>query len=366
MKLGVVLVHYHTPGLLAEAVAALRRDAGPSGLELDLVVVDNGSTAEEKLALAALERTAELRIHAGGGNLGYAGGLNAGVALLPDSDALLLMNTDVLVGPGSLAALLARIRAGAAVVGPRFLWDGWDLEQAFELPPTEAVSFGEELRRVAAARRGGSFAIAARRRWRRHASRYFDAAGPIRGYDLSGALLMVEAESYRRLGGFDDGYAFYFEETDFLQRLRAAGLVAEFEPRAKAIHLYAQSTPRDGGAATLYAASRERFRRSRYGPAAAGLLRRLEKGAQPPEPPPSAVLPSGGAWQLPPGTRRLEISPSPLGFPAALRRLPAGTERLDPLLSPELVARMTPGIYWLRAIGEEGLELDLCRVELPA
>lgn len=364
----MVLVHYHTPGLLAEAVAALRRDAASSGLALELVVADNGSTAEEKKALAALEAAEGLRIAGDGGNLGYAGGLNAGAALLPASEVLVLMNTDVLVGPGCLAALAARIAAGVAAVGPRFLWDGWDPEQAFELPPTEAVGLPDELLRLAAARWGGAWAGRARRRWRRHAGPYFEAQEPRRGYDLSGALLMVEAAAFHRLGGFDPAYQLYFEETDFLERLRREGLRAELVPAAVARHLYAQSTPRDGRVARLYAESRERFRRRVYGRAAAALLRRLESGARPPAAPEATRkaewLESGGAWLLPPGARRLELSPSPLGFPAALRRLPEGADRLDPVLSPELVARLAPGVYWLRPLDATGAELGLGRVEI--
>lgn len=365
--IGVVLVHYHTPALLAEAVAALRSDAVLAGLALAIVVVDNGSTADEKAALEAWRQREEasarpVRIFDSGANLGYAGGINAGARLLPECEALLLMNPDVLVLPGCLAKLLAAIDDGAAAAGPVFFWDK---QGGFELPPTEAVGFGQDLLRVAAGRWGGSFSSAARRRWRRHARRYFLARAPLGAYDLSGAMMMVCADAFRRIGGFDEGYALYFEETDFLQRMRRAGLSAVFEPRAGAIHLYAQSTPRDGRSGELYAASQRRFREVAYGRLGAALLRALSQGARPPAKPAATPLEPGGSWKIAPAARWLEISPSPQLFPAAARRLPAGLAILEPVLPPELVARMAPGTYWLRTLGEDGGELELGKVVLP-
>ena len=361
-KLGAILVHYHSPGLLAASAAALAADAAAAGLALEMVVVDNGSTAAEQEQIAAWQAAAGARVAAPGRNLGYAGGVNLGAAMLPDCAALLPMNPDVLVLPGCLEALSARLEAGAAAAGPAFFWDR---EHGFQLPPTEAAGFLEELLRVLAGRFGRPFAGLARRRWRRHARRHFTAAEPLPAYDLSGAMMMVDAAAFRRLGGFDEGFALYFEETDFLQRLRRAGLAAEFEPRARAIHLYAQSTPRDGRAGELYAASQQRFRELCYGRLAARLLRRLSHGGRP-QPPPAA-RPIGPAADFAPaeGARWLELSPSPLRFPAAVRRLAPG-ERLAPLLLPELAARMAPGSYWLSVLDQEGGELELLRCEIAA
>ena len=365
-KLGIVLVHYHSPALLAPAIAALRTDAAAAGITTEIVVVDNGSTAAEQAELLALARQQELRLHVSGRNSGYAGGVNAGAALLPAADMLLLMNPDVLVLPGCLAALWEKVAAGAAACGPLFYWDE---PGGFALPPTEACGFFEELLRVAAGRHGGALLKLARRRWRAHARRYFLAEQAFAGYDLSGALLMVSAEAFRQLGGFDESYALYFEETDFLQRLRQAGLPACFEPRARAIHLYAQSTPRDGRVAALYGASQKLFRHRFYGNRRAAWLAALAAGgaaSAAPELAAATPLSASGSWPLDPRAAWLEISPSPLRYPAAARRLPAAAGRLEPILSPPLLERMAPGVYWLQTVAADGRELALGRLEVPA
>ncbi|HEY0409501.1 MAG TPA: glycosyltransferase, partial [Candidatus Dormibacteraeota bacterium] len=119
MRLAIVLVHYHTPGLAALAVEALR--AGLRGMEVDWLLVDNGSDAEERARLAELP----VRRIDPGVNLGYAGGVNRGVAET-DAELLLVMNPDVIVLPGCVPALVERLRTAEdarAVAGPAFYWD---------------------------------------------------------------------------------------------------------------------------------------------------------------------------------------------------------------------------------------------------
>jgi N-acetylglucosaminyl-diphospho-decaprenol L-rhamnosyltransferase len=109
MRLAVVLIHYHTPDLAAAAVDALRRDlagSGLSGLETDWLLVDNGSDAAERAMLESLP----LRRIDPGRNLGYAGGVNRGVAET-EAELILVMNPDVLVLPGCVPALVERLAA---------------------------------------------------------------------------------------------------------------------------------------------------------------------------------------------------------------------------------------------------------------
>lgn len=366
--LGVVLIHYHSPALVESAVAALHADAAGSGLAIEVVVVDNEGRSEELAQLEEGRQRWGYRLHATGRNAGYGGGANVGAALLPAVDVLVPMNPDVLVEKGCLAALLARIEAGAAVAGPTFYWDH---PGGFFLPPTEPVGLLDDLLRVAAAGEAPRLRRWARRRWRRHAWHYLLATEAVEGYDLSGALMMIDAQVYRQLGGFDERFTLYFEETDLLQRVRRAGLSASFEPRAKAVHLYAQSTPRDGRPAALFTASQQLFRSvhyGRFGHAAIDFLaRRMGRVAPEPAPP----LDLQGRFRVGPGARFLEISPLPLGFPAAVRPLEAelvedGEVEVAQVLSPELQARMSPGFYWLRSVDAAGRELAVALFEIAS
>ncbi len=357
MKLAVILVHYHSPELARRACEALVRDAETSDVELEMVLVDNGSQRSD---LGVLDSLPARRLDPGR-NLGYAGGANAGVRAT-SAERIVVMNPDVEVLPGCLGALAEALGLGAlaealddgaAAAGPRFFWDHG---KQYLLPPTEAVSRSAEVLAVLA-RRSASLAGLARRRWRRHARRYWSAREPFAGYDLSGALLAFRRSAWQQVGPFDEGYRLYYEETDWLQRLRSAGLEARFVPAAEAVHLYAQSTAAEPRVEQWQLDSSRRFRRRVYGRSFSWLLERLSAWVGPATADPSfaPVSPEPqAAWQ--------EVSPSPLGYPAAGRRLPPGSA--PPVdLPPEILGRLAPGSYFLRSVDGSGRELGGSRLD---
>lgn len=311
MRLAVILVHYHTPELAVAAVEALRADT--SALEVEWLLVDNGSDAAGR---ALLESLPVQRIDPGS-NLGYAGGVNLGVAK-STAELILLMNPDVLVLPGCVPALLDSLRDGAAVVGPRFYWDR---TRRLVQPPSELRSRREELLTLLAGR-SPRWAAWARRRWRRHARRHWEARAPLPSYSLSGSLLALRRSAWDQAGPFDGGFRLYFEETDWLLRARRHGLPARYVPGAEAVHLYSQSADREPRARQWFEESADRFRRRHYGGwfvrglqgVAHGLSRTDVDGTPLPTVPGEGLrLPSEPAayplW--------VEVSPNPTGFPAA-------------------------------------------------
>lgn len=348
MKLAVVMVHYRTPELVAPAWERLQRDAAASGLELEAVVVDHGGGD----GLGELP----LRVVAVDGNPGYAAGVNRGVAETA-GEVIVAMNPDVLVEPGCLAALVAELAAGAAVVGPRFFWDR---ERLYHLPPNERRDPWSELLGVLAAR-GEPWRRAARARWRAHVHRQWQAVAPRRSRELSGALLAFRRDAWSQVGPLDATYRLYFEEVDWLDRVVAAGAEPRFVPAAEAIHLHARSTLLEPRAESWFVESSRRYRRRRHGTL---FTRLLEALARPPRPEPAPTTgglrlalgaDSPAVESLPPETAWLEATPRPEGFPAVGRsRLPA---RGEALFAPELWSRLPPGKWRLRALSREGREL---------
>lgn len=138
-RLAVVLVHYHTPELAAQAIGALERDLAASGggFQVEWLLVDNGSDAAGRKLLEALP----VRLLDPGRNTGYAGGVDLGVAA-SSAEHIVLMNPDVLVLPGCVGALVESLRRGAAAAGPRFFWDAG---RRLMLPPAEPRSRRAEL-----------------------------------------------------------------------------------------------------------------------------------------------------------------------------------------------------------------------------
>lgn len=322
MRLALILVHYHTPELAAEAVEALRADLG--GIEAEWLLVDNGSDAAGR---ALLESLPVQRIDPGA-NLGYAGGVNLGVAR-STAEAVVLMNPDVLVLPGCIPALLDRLESGAAVAGPAFYWDRG---RRLLLPPAEARGRWEELRR-------------SRRRWRRHARRHWEARAPIASWSLSGSLLAIRRDAWERVGPFDEGFRLFFEETDWLLRARRLGLRSEYVPGAEAVHLFNRSAAQEPRSRQWFEESARRFRRLHYGAGFARLLERLPERRAPELAVLKEVPVEAGSW--------VEVSPNPEGFPAAAERISApGLWTL-----PEEIAGRLEGSWIVQVTDREGREL---------
>lgn len=351
MRLAIVLVHYHTPALAAAAVAALRRDVEAAGLdpetEVEWLLVDNGS---DEAGRALLESLPIQRVDPGR-NLGYAGGVNLGVAR-SSAGRILLMNPDVLVLPGCVSALLAALDAGAGVAGPQSFWDA---ERRLLLPPAEPRSRRDEAAAVLAGR-GPWAAERARRRWRRHARRHWLAGRPFPSWTLSGSLLALRREVWERVGPFDEGFPLFFEETDWLLRVHRQGVLTWYVPAAEAVHLHGQSAVAEPRSRQWFEESARRFRERWYGVWFADLLetldRRLPRRTASREEAPSVGLDLSGF----PFPLWIELSPNPTGFPAAAERLtapvPGGWH-----LPAEVVERIAGSEWFVQIVDDDGREL---------
>ncbi len=356
-RLAIVLVHYHGATWLARAVAALRADLAGGGLAAELIVVDNGSTPDEARQIRELP----VRCVDAGTNRGYAGGVNLGVAAT-EADFLFAMNPDVEVLPGCIGALIERLRGSVAAVGPHFYWDR---ERRLSLPPTEKRTRTHELLRALAP--SGEFpARIARSLWRSHARKHWLSRGDLRSSSLSGALLGWRRETWDRVGPFDEGYRLYFEENDWLERVRATGLVSAYVRDAEAVHYFNQSARHAPQASTWFQESAARYDARYYGKLFLALRRRFVlaarggsyRGRVSPAPLPatgldlSALGVVGPAW--------IEVSPSPDGFPAAAERLETGRTALSGScweLPDDVKAHVSPGDYRLRVVTDAGREL---------
>jgi GT2 family glycosyltransferase len=59
---------------------------------------------------------------------------------------------------------------------------------------------------------------------------------------ICGAAMMIRPAVFDRIGGFDENYFLYFEETDFCNRARQAGYATWYVPESRVMHIMGQST----------------------------------------------------------------------------------------------------------------------------
>lgn len=231
--ISAIVVSYNTGETLFQCLEALQND--PDVVEI--ILVNNGNPVEVLERVEdAYGASGKIRIIGGGQNRGFASGVNLGAASA-SGDRLLVINPDAVLQPGSLAALETAITGAAepAIVGGKiFGTDG--IEQR-----------GGRRRRLTMRSAAATFLGLS---WLRAVNPAFvninrnaepEPTGPVPMDAVSGALMYMSASSFRRLGGFDEGYFMHVEDLDLCRRAEADGGSVIYTPHASALHFGATS-----------------------------------------------------------------------------------------------------------------------------
>ena len=228
-----VVVNYEAGPLLLDSVRSLLADTSADGPPA-VVVVDNASRDGSADRLAAADPRA--RVVRTGQNLGYGSGVNRGLA--EGAEPLVMVcNPDVVVHEGAVAALADALLADdrIAVVGPCILeTDGTRYPSARRFPSWVDAA-GHAL--LGVVRPDNPFT-------RRYRMTDLDATRPTEVDWVSGACFLARRSVLEEVGGFDERYFMYLEDTDLCWRLWRAGFAVQYAPRASVSHLRGHSTAR--------------------------------------------------------------------------------------------------------------------------
>jgi len=93
---------------------------------------------------------------------------------------------------------------------------------------------------------------------------------------ISGAVMLVRANIWFRMGGFEDRFFMYLEDTDFCWRLRKQGLRIVMWPGLTVTHHFGSSSPTPAYKVNLYLTSQTVAYRKWYGRPGAVLIQLLE------------------------------------------------------------------------------------------
>jgi GT2 family glycosyltransferase len=222
--IAVVIVTFNNADHVDGLFASLRAEAG--ALRLRVVVVDNGSTDATRERLA---QHPDAIVVDGNGNRGYAAGINLAIRRVGDTGSILVLNPDLALQPGALAALLARLRDSAAgAVVPRILEPGGHNYPSLRREPSIGRALGDALLGSRFPRRPASTSeIDA-------VDESYTHAHPVDW--ATGAAILIDAAVAAEVGDWDPRFFLYSEETDFFARLRALGHTVWFEPEAVVLH----------------------------------------------------------------------------------------------------------------------------------
>jgi GT2 family glycosyltransferase len=224
----IILVSWNTRDLTLQCLASLPDALG--GLRGEVWVVDNGSRDGSVLAIRT--QHPDVRVIANVENVGFAAANNQAMRASSGRYALLL-NTDTVASPGSIAALVrfADEHPRAGLVGPMLLNPDGSYQGSFARRPSVV---GELLS-------AAGLGVRLFGPW--YPNYGPDAAGaPRRAGYIQGAAMLARREAFEQVGLMDDGYFMYSEEPDWCLRMARARWETWYTPEARITHLGGQST----------------------------------------------------------------------------------------------------------------------------
>ena len=230
-RLGIIVLNYNGAGLTRRCVESVL-ERTPGTLDYSVLVVDNGSRAEDRDALAALESEPRVRVVHSRKNLGFGGGHLFGLQFI-EADYYLFLNSDCRFLDDAASALVAFMDHHPSAGLASAL--SFDTDGQFQCTYHPAPNLPELLLGLAVMRRFQPARYPDRRR---------APAQAIRTEVVTGATLFVRGEAFDELGGFDPFFFLYCEEEDLAARMRKAGWEVWVVPDARIEHAGRGSTPR--------------------------------------------------------------------------------------------------------------------------
>lgn len=188
----------------------------PPGAEI--VVVDNGSSAQVGSGLRELCEETGARYVRADTNLGYARGMNLGVRHTTRS-TVILSNNDIVVHPDAVARLVARLDDPA--VGAAF-------PKVHDMTGADRTAAGRFLTIPVGVGHATGLAIAFRR--------LRIVTTPEQADWLSGPFVAIRRQTLDDIGGVDESSHFYSEDLRLCWALRQRGLRLAYVPEAVVTH----------------------------------------------------------------------------------------------------------------------------------
>ena len=251
MEVSIIFVNYRSEKQLVEAVNSAR--SGVGDLKYEIVVVNNESS--KKLNK---KNFYGVRIIESNRNLGYGGGLNKGVAFAR-GEYLVLANPDILFSPNSINKMVKRLSkdTNIGLLGPQVLAANNTVIQTYSGKPTLlntffAFSFLNKL--FPNNKYSKSY-------WLPNLNNSFEHFVRV----IGGVCMVIPKKVFLEVGGFDDRFFLFFEETDISTRIAKLGYKILYYPKAQILHYVSQSMRDQSFVESKFEESRFRFYKKYYG-----------------------------------------------------------------------------------------------------
>jgi GT2 family glycosyltransferase len=265
LDVSVILLTRNTCRQTREAIESVFTSA--DALSKEIHVVDNGSTDETASVLPVA--FPEIHYNWMERNLGFARGVNL-AARAARGAFFLLLNSDARLEPDALHLAVEWMQANftCGIVGAQLFYPDGKKQNSIANFPSLATELLNK--------------FVLRTLWpQRFPGKEREYREPMKVESVIGAFFLVRREVWEKLGGMDERFFFFLEETDFSLRARQAGFATVHLPQVRVWHGQGQTAKQDLPAARIeYWRSRYAYFAKHRSPAAlitlrCGLLLRL-------------------------------------------------------------------------------------------
>lgn len=231
MKLSIVILCWNDLKVIGDCLKSIF--ATTRCTEFEVIVSDNGSTDG---SIEYIRREfPQVRLIENGLNLRFAKGNNVGIQA-SHGEYVLILNPDTIIHDGTLDELVdyADKHPEAGAFGCRVLYSDGSFQPCIRPLPSVRSEWCMALHLHVLAHLSDWF----------HPGIYVGWTGDQErtvGW-LAGCFILVRGELLKRLGGFDERFFYYYEDTDLCQQIWNAGSRILYTPHVSITHLGGQST----------------------------------------------------------------------------------------------------------------------------
>ena len=251
-KVTVIVLNWNGKKNTLECIKSIRKQKTGS-YQLEIIVVDNASSDDSVPAIS--KEFPEVKILSNKENLGFSGGVNAGIKYSLDNgaDYIVMVNNDTTLDKELVIQLVRSLEGKVGIASPKIYFSpGYEFHKnqykKNELGKVIWFAGGVMDKKNVIGKHTGVDEVD---------EGQFDK---LKSIDFAtGCCMAIKKEIFEKVGYFDERYFLYYEDNDFSFRTKSAGFEIIYQPKALMWHKNAQSTGGSGSSLQDYYITRNRL-----------------------------------------------------------------------------------------------------------
>jgi GT2 family glycosyltransferase len=253
VELSIIIVAYKAQKELEACLTSIYRNK--PNVNFEVIIVDNNELRQKYNFLSKFKNVKYFKTSS---NLGYGAGVNYGL-IHSIGDYIMILNSDISISENAINILIDKLSVKKiGIVAPKLLdmnSNEYSLTGSSKLTPLSAIFALSIINKILP--------------YNPISNNYYlrgkDRKSPYSLDVVPGSAMMIKRDVFEQVGGFDEKFFLYFEESDLCKRVREAGYEIRILPEAKVYHGWEKSTTKGEKTDRIFRESRMHYFRKHYG-----------------------------------------------------------------------------------------------------